>query len=108
MFKEWKKHWKVLDEAPAGRRFLHRHATRQRESRSRWKRAVTIVIGLALIAAGAIMLVIPGPGLLANAFGCALIAQEFRWAAVALDWIEVTLRKAARRASRFWKSASAS
>jgi hypothetical protein len=65
-----------------------------------------VALGLALIVGGAILLVIPGPGLLVIAFGGALIAREFRWAAVALDWTEVELRKVARWARKFWKSAS--
>ena len=67
---------------------------------------MSVVVGLALVVGGAILLVIPGPGLLVIAFGGALIAQEFRWAAVALDKAEVFLRKAAHLGVRFWKSAS--
>ena len=71
-----------------------------------WTRIASVVVGLVLVVGGAILLVIPGPGLLVIAFGGALIGQEFRWAAVALDWTEVALRKAARFGVRFWKSAS--
>ena len=69
-------------------------------------RVVSVVLGLVLVVGGAILLVIPGPGLLVIAFGGALIGQEFRWAAVALDWTEVGLRKAAHFGVRFWNSAS--
>ena len=106
MFEEWKREWKAFEKAPAGERFLRRYESRKRETGSRWKRLVTIALGLALIVGGAILLVIPGPGLLVIAFGGALIGQEFRWAAVALDWAESRLRKVARLAERFWKNAS--
>lgn len=36
--------------------------------------------GVTLIAAGAVMLVLPGPGLLVIAMGVALLATEFAWA----------------------------
>ena len=36
--------------------------------------------GATLIAAGAVMLVLPGPGLLVIAMGVALLATEFAWA----------------------------
>ena len=106
MLQEWKREWKAFEKAPAGQRFVRRYQSRKRETGSRWKRVVTIALGLGLILAGVILLVIPGPGLLVVAFGGALIAQEFRWAAVALDWAEVRLRKVFRVAERLWKSAS--
>ena len=106
MLQEWKREWKAFEKAPAGKRFVRRYESRKRETGSRWKRVATIALGLGLIVAGAIMLVIPGPGILVVAFGGALFAQEFRWAAVALDWAEVRLRKVAQFAERFWKSAS--
>jgi hypothetical protein len=105
VFKKWKKEWKTFQEAPAGERFQRRYRDRK-QGGSAWVRIATIGLGLVLIVGGAILLVIPGPGLLVIAFGGALIAQEFRWAAAALDWTEVALRKGARRARRFWKSAS--
>jgi hypothetical protein len=94
VFKDCKNDWKAFQKAPAGERFARRYESRKRDGGSRWKRASTIVVGLALIVGGAILLVIPGPGLLVIAFGGALIAQEFRWAAKGLDWTEVALRTA--------------
>lgn len=43
------------------------------------------VTGTVLIVAGVIMLVTPGPGLLAIAAGLAVWAKEFRWARRLLD-----------------------
>ena len=105
MIKEWKKDWKAFEKAPPGQRFTRRYQARKTSGRP-GSRIVTVIVGLILIVGGAILLVIPGPGLLVIAFGGALIGQEFRWAAVALDWAEVTLRKAVRFGLRFWKAAS--
>lgn len=53
--------------------FLHRVA---RQSR----RMVVLVVGLTLLAAGVVMLVLPGPGIAAILAGLALLATEFAWA----------------------------
>ena len=105
MLKKLKKSWKAFEKAPTGERFIRRYEARKQGGKA-WTRVASVVLGLVLVVGGAILLVIPGPGLLVIAFGGALIGQEFRWAAVALDSTEVALRKAARFGVRFWKSAS--
>ena len=50
------------------------------ESLESAKRLVKIVVGFTLLVLGTIMLVTPGPGLLAIGFGLALLAAEFVWA----------------------------
>lgn len=48
-----------------------------------WNQARKIVIlvsGMAVLIAGVVMLVIPGPGLLGIAAGLAILATEFTWA----------------------------
>jgi uncharacterized protein (TIGR02611 family) len=44
------------------------------------RRIGVLVVGLALLAAGAVLLVLPGPGLLVILGGLALLATEFAWA----------------------------
>jgi hypothetical protein len=44
------------------------------------------VIGWALIAAGLVMLVTPGPGLVALLAGLAVLARHYRWAAWVKGW----------------------
>jgi uncharacterized protein (TIGR02611 family) len=44
------------------------------------RRIGVLVVGLALLAVGAVLLVLPGPGLLVIAGGLALLATEFAWA----------------------------
>lgn len=59
------------------------------------------VTGTVLIVAGAVMLVTPGPGLLAIVAGLAVWAREFRWARRLLD------RTRARIAARLGRSSPA-
>lgn len=49
------------------------------------KRIVVLVIGLALVAGGIALLVLPGPGLLVIIAGLAVLASEFAWAEAMLD-----------------------
>jgi hypothetical protein len=51
----------------------------------RLKRLVKIVFGFTLLAVGAALLVLPGPGWLVIAFGLALLAGEYVWARKLLD-----------------------
>jgi uncharacterized protein (TIGR02611 family) len=44
------------------------------------RRIAVLVAGLALLAVGAVMLVLPGPGILVCMAGLALLATEFAWA----------------------------
>lgn len=69
---------------------LARHNHRQR---SRFVRSGFVVAAVFVIAAGLVMLVLPGPGLLALALGFYLLALEF-------DWAERLLRWALRHADR--------
>jgi len=105
MIAQWKKHLRDFRKAPAGERFVRRYRAQKGSGRP-WTRIVFVVVGLVLIVGGAILLVIPGPGLLVIAFGGALVAQEFLWVAKALDWLELVLRKLFRAGKRFWKKAS--
>jgi len=60
--------------------------------------AVVGIVGAALLVAGAVMLVLPGPGLLVIVAGLAVLATEFAWA-------ERWLRRARERASRAGQAA---
>ncbi len=60
--------------------------------------AVVGVVGAALLVAGAVMLVLPGPGLLVIVAGLAVLATEFAWA-------ERWLRRARERASKAGQAA---
>jgi uncharacterized protein (TIGR02611 family) len=47
-----------------------------------------MVAGMALVALGLAMLVLPGPGLLTMVAGLTLLAREFRWADQALQGLK--------------------
>ncbi len=58
------------------------------------KRMAVLVIGVAVLAAGAAMLVLPGPGVIVLILGLAILATEFAWAERALDRTSDTAAKA--------------
>lgn len=49
------------------------------------KRIAVLTVGLALVAVGLALLVLPGPGLLVIIAGLAVLATEFAWAEHLLD-----------------------
>jgi uncharacterized protein (TIGR02611 family) len=73
--------------------FVHRFA------RQTW-RGVVLVVGLALVAAGLVMLVIPGPGIAAILAGLALLATEFAWARRLLSYARRRFQAARDRVRR--------
>jgi uncharacterized protein (TIGR02611 family) len=67
-----------------------------------WQRAGIVAGGFAVLAAGVLLLVLPGPGLLLIAAGLGMLSLEFRWAArlrrsVVRRMERVTPRKPAHR-----------
>jgi uncharacterized protein (TIGR02611 family) len=60
-------------------------------------RIVRIVAGFALLAAGVVMLALPGPGWLTIAAGLAMLATEFEWARRLLDRLKATATRIGRR-----------
>ncbi|MCX4662701.1 TIGR02611 family protein [Streptomyces sp. SID4919] len=56
------------------------------------------VVGLAVVGAGAAMLVLPGPGWLVIFGGMAIWATEFVWAQLVLRWTKRKVTEAAQRA----------
>lgn len=62
------------------------------------KRAAVLALGLALVAAGLVLLALPGPGLLLMIAGLAVLASEFAWAEHLLDRAKEQASKAKDRA----------
>lgn len=62
------------------------------------KRVAVLVAGAALVLAGLVMLVLPGPGLLLLIAGLAVLATEFAWAEHLLDKAKEQAGKAKDRA----------
>jgi hypothetical protein len=65
---------------------------------------IYIGAGVALMIAGAVMLLAPGPGTLVLLLGAGLVAQESVWMSRALDWAELRVRALIRWIVRFWMS----
>lgn len=84
--------WRELRRGTPGRRFEERY--RRRHTHGVLRKALVMAAGVLLVLAGIPLLPLPGPGLVVIAAGAALIAQESRTAARALDWLERRLRSA--------------
>lgn len=67
------------------------------------KRILVLVIGLALVAGGLAMLVLPGPGIVVVILGLAVLATEFVWAERMLDRAKHHATKAKARAASSWR-----
>ncbi|HJR26361.1 MAG TPA: PGPGW domain-containing protein, partial [Acidimicrobiales bacterium] len=68
------------------------------------KRMAIFVVGVALLAAGVVMLVLPGPGLLVIIAGLAVLATEFAWAERLLDRAKEQAERAKDKARSTWRS----
>ena len=62
------------------------------------KRIAVTIVGGALVAAGLVMLVLPGPGLVVIVIGFAVLGTEYAWAAAALERTKRTAERAGRMA----------
>ncbi|MFF5130506.1 TIGR02611 family protein [Streptomyces syringium] len=83
-------------EPPLGSRAPH-FIKRSRPLHVSWQVGVFIV-GLAVVAAGIVMLPLPGPGWLVIFGGMAIWATEFVWAQLVLRWTKRKVTEAAQRA----------
>lgn len=80
-----------LFEGTPGRRFSA-HYRHRRRHHGQWLRAFSIAAGATLMAVGALLLLTPGPGLLALLAGAAILARESPRAARTFDRLEVQVR----------------
>jgi uncharacterized protein (TIGR02611 family) len=51
------------------------------------RRGAIFIVGVVLLAAGAAMMVLPGPGIATVLLGLIVLAKEFSWARRALAWV---------------------
>lgn len=61
------------------------------------KRLMVFILGVAVLAAGAAMLVLPGPGIVVIIVGLVILASEFTWAERVLDRTTSTAAGAATK-----------
>lgn len=64
------------------------------------RRVVVFVVGVALVAVGVAMFVLPGPGIVVVLLGLAVLATEFVWAEIALDKAKAGATQAGTAAKR--------
>lgn len=64
------------------------------------RRVLVAVVGGLVIAAGLLMLVLPGPGLVTIALGFGVLGREFAWAASVTTRVRGRLTRAGRRLNR--------
>lgn len=102
MFDRLQAGWRRFAEEVPGERFQRRYRRSRNPDVPRgWKRRVfALTVGTLLMAAGVIMLVTPGPGILALIVGAGFLAEESLWLARLLDGAEVRIRGLFRRRRR--------
>jgi len=93
MWGKVKQTWRRIKAAKPGQRFQQEFRRHRGAGRSPIQKILLIGVGLLFMAAGLVLFVIPGPGLVFFFIGAFLIAQQSLLAARALDWSEVRLRK---------------
>ena len=91
----------AVDESskPSLVRRLERQRARHRD-RPVVVRALYVIVGFTLVAAGAGMLVLPGPAFVVIPIGLALLSLEFKWAEGALERAIMEGDKAKQRAAQ--------
>lgn len=100
-----RRQWQHFKATPSGRRFQTRHRMRRAQGGSMARKVLISGLGVLIVLAGIVMIVLPGPGMLAIVIGAALIAEESLLAARMLDRIDAWAtglfrRWRARRAAR--------
>ncbi len=96
-----KTEWRCFKDDPPGERF-ERHCERMKQHP--WAlMLLQITLGVVLIAAGVVLLFIPGPGLLVMAFGLGLLAGVSRPIARWMDRAEPRVRERWRQLKAWWR-----
>jgi hypothetical protein len=97
-----KKNWSELSREPPGRRFQNRHRRQDRRG-SGTGRTLKLTAAILLTLAGAVLLVIPGPGSVLIVIGAALLAEESMIVAKFMDRAEMRIRHWIDAARTRWK-----
>lgn len=85
--------WEHFAASPTGRRFETRHRLRRARKNGVLLRVLISSVAVLLLLAGLVMLVLPGPGLLALVIGAALLAEESLLAARMLDRLDLWISR---------------
>ena len=88
-----RRQWEHFSASPTGRRFEARYRVRRSSRSGTFRKILISALGFLLLLAGAAMMVLPGPGLLALLLGALLIAEESLFAARLLDRMDVWISR---------------
>jgi len=108
MFETLKASYREFAHSEPGHRFEDRYLRARHVSRGIAHRALMTGLGALVFAAGVVMLVAPGPGLLGMLAGASLIAQESHLLSRKLDEGELWLRRTWTRLRTFWRRKASS
>jgi hypothetical protein len=95
-----------MKDDPPGERFQRLYRRRQQES-ERGGRVLHYLLVVGLVAAGIVLMFIPGPAVVLFGLAGALLAEDSLGIAKALDWTELRGRALVRWARRTWTRAGA-
>lgn len=84
-----RKQWQHFKAMPSGRRFQTRYRMRRSDNSGVARKVLMCGVGGLIVVAGIVMIVLPGPGMLAIGIGAVFIAQESLFAARVLDRIDL-------------------
>jgi hypothetical protein len=103
MFNSLKAQWEGLRRGRPGHRFRTAYADARKNRSPLWYRALQLILAAVVLVVGVVFAFIPGPAVVFFAIAGALLAAESRPVAVALDWVEVQLRRVGKWAKAEWK-----
>ena len=83
-----RRQWQHFKATPSGRRFQTRHRMRRAHGGGVARKVLISGLGLLIVLAGIVMIVLPGPGMLAIVIGAVFIAEESLLAARMLDRVD--------------------
>ncbi len=89
--------WRRFASRPAGRRFQMRWRARREKPAGFARKLFLMGLGAVLVVLGAVMLVLPGPGLLVLLIGTALIAEESLFVARLVDRVDLAFARGLQR-----------
>ncbi len=101
-----RQHWHDIKRGRPGRRFRDRFEKSRRATGKKagpGRRALFLAVGVAALAIGVVLVVIPGPAIPFLFLGGALLATESRIIAGFMDWAEVRLRAVAGWVGLRWR-----
>ena len=103
-FAEVKREWRHFRDDEPGERFCNHRERMKHKPRSH--SLIALVVGIVLLAAGVVLLFIPGPGSLFIVFGLAMVASHSERLASRLDRAEPRVRAWFRRLERKLKGSA--